>query len=422
MAVPNNILTQVATYQMANLAFLQNEYAFINRSNKKFNDFDKIKYNLGSSVTFELTPRAQSTNSLVATFSPIVQRFATLTVNQEISASTSFTAQQFIFNVEEYMQRFGKAMVKKAGATIEKTIAANYCAQAFRFFGDGINPINSYTQLAKMLAFNDNFGAPEGMKEVYLSDMIVPDIIGTGLSQFVLDRNEESAYKWMIGDFQNASFYKTNVLPIHTAGTVGNAQTTMTVVSTNDNTGASITQLTLSGAANNDTNAFKAGDLIQFQDAVSGQPNMRYTTFIEPGVVSSCPVQARVTADAGSNGSGQVTINIFPALSINPLANQTAATLVVGINNNIAAGMQLKALPTHRQGLVVSDKATYLAMPRLPEEVPYPTANETDEDTGANLRTYYGSKFGLNERGMVVDAIYGSTAVPENLQLIVTPL
>jgi hypothetical protein len=39
------------------------------------------------------------------------------------------------------------------------------------------------------------------------------------------------------------------------------------------------------------------------------------------------------------------------------------------ITTNIIKGMQIKALPNHRAGLIVGVNALYVGMPRLPEEV-----------------------------------------------------
>lgn len=43
MALPSNILQQVATYQESSLAYLQNLTAFIGTANTKFKDFDKLE-------------------------------------------------------------------------------------------------------------------------------------------------------------------------------------------------------------------------------------------------------------------------------------------------------------------------------------------------------------------------------------------
>jgi hypothetical protein len=92
MAV-NNILQQVATYNESGLALLQNLYAFISTSNKKFERFnDDIPKNLGSVVNFDLPPRFSTTNSLVVSFQSAVQRLLSLAVTQQASTAYEFTA------------------------------------------------------------------------------------------------------------------------------------------------------------------------------------------------------------------------------------------------------------------------------------------------------------------------------------------
>jgi hypothetical protein len=70
----------------------------------------------------------------------------------------------------------------------------------------------------------------------------------------------------------------------------------------------------------------------------------------------------------------------------------------------------------------MAGKPLFLAVPRLPDEAPFPTARSTDPDTGISLRTYFGSQFGQNSRGMVHDVIWGKTLVPEYAMKIALPL
>lgn len=433
MALPTNILQQVQTYQDGALAYLQNYGCFIHESNMRFKDFEKEAANLGSSVTFDLPPRYVTTNTLVATFQSSQQRVQTLTCDQAINTSYAFSAQQFIFNVREYMEKFGKAAIVEMGSYIESNIAKNANSSVpvndangvptgalhtesgpYRFFGDGTTAINSFGQLSQMLANFRNYGAPTGNLKVFLPDTIVPQIVNSGLNQFVMDRNEEQAHSWFIGNWMGVEFYQSNLLPNQTSGTVGTAGRTLTVVSTNDPTGANVTQITFSDTTATDANSVKSGDEFQFQDGVSGQPNMRFLTFTGH-TVSRQPVQFRATADASTSGSS-ITVNIFPALCWQSgNANQN-------LNNSIAAGMQVKVLPSHTCGMIVGGNAMFLAMPQLPEEVPFPTANKIDKETGASTRMYYGSLFGQNQRGMIHDSIWGSTIVPEYSMRIAFPL
>ncbi|MFA6080719.1 MAG: hypothetical protein WC753_04575 [Candidatus Gracilibacteria bacterium] len=439
MATPTNILTQVQTYQRANLALLENLNCFMNISNTRFKNFQNETANLGSSVTFDLPPRFTTAQGLVASFQPAVQRLLTLTCDQATNTSYAFTAQERIFNVEKdtesYMEQFGRSAIAEMGANIEVNLALNSNSHVpvntvvngqtvptgalhtesgpYRFFGDGLTAINSFQQLAQMIANFKNYGAVRQGIKVILPDTVVPPIVGTGLNQFAPKRNDNMAMSWEVGEFGTppVMYYQSNLLPIHTAGTLGDAGTVLTVVSTDDPTGANITQITFSGAGT-DANAVKSGDLLQFQDAVSGQPNMRFLTFIGHSV-SNQPVQVRATANAASS-AGSVTISIAPAL-------QSTAGGTQNINNNIVAGMQVKILPSHRCGLVIGGDAFYLAMPRLPDQYPFPTAAEYDADTGVSMRMTYGSLFGQNQMGLIHDATWGSVLVPEYSMRIAFP-
>lgn len=414
MVLPTNAFQQVITYNNSNLALLLNQFVFINKSNKKFKDFENGPKNLGDTVSFDLPPRYTTNSTLVATFQNSDQRVQNLTVDQAENVAYAFNAQQFIFNAREYMDKFGKSAIAELGTKIESNIAQNAITHTYRFFGDGTTAINSYGQLATAMAFFRNYGAAPGAACGILEDIAVASIVNSGLSQFVIDRNEDTAQSWELGKFTNTDWYQSNLLPVHTAGNVGILVATLTVVSVTTDPDGGISAIVFSGAGASDADAIKKDDLLQFNDGVSGHPDLRYRTFIghEP---SANPVQFRATADAASTAGGQVTISIFPKL-------YSAAGKLQNITAAIVAGMQADSLPSHRAGLIYSGDPLFLAMPQLPEEIPFPTGNTVDSESGASIRTYYGSKFGLNERGMVNDAIWGSTLVDEYSMRIVFPL
>ncbi|CEG60961.1 hypothetical protein [Legionella micdadei] len=435
MAVfPNNILQQVQTYQRSGLALLQNLCCHVATANTKFIDFDKIQANLGSSITFDKPPRFSTVAGLVASFQPAVQQVQTLVCDQANNTSFSVTSQQRIFNLEkgeeDYMRVFGKSAIAELATKVEGNVALNWASAVrsqldntlntfsgpYRYYGNGTTALTSYQQLAQAIMFFKNYGSvAEGIK-VYLPDTVVPSIVGNGLNQFVPHRNDEIAMSWEVGDFGTplVSYYQSNLMPIHVSGNTGVNQQVLTVVSTNDPTGQNVTQITVSGATASDANAVFAGDLFSFQDGVVGFDNMRYLTYIGH-FPSANPVQFRATANAAANAAGVVTINITPALNWAGGQNQN-------LNNPIQAGMQILGLPSHRCGGILGGDAFYLAMPQLPEQSPYDTANEYDEDTGVSLRLTYGSLFGQNETGMIYDETHGSVIVPEYSMRFIVPL
>lgn len=440
MAVPNNTLQTVATYQKAELAWLLNSFFAISMANKKFKDFNERVANLGDSVTFDTTPRYISYDGLVITTQPSTQRVQTLTASQAANVSYAFTEQQFIFNVRDYMDRFGMAAMKELGTKVEKDILKNLVSGVrvqdpqnanfgslqvntgpFRFYGDGVNPINSFGQLAQSVANFEDFGAATHKMMAVLPVANIPAIVNSGLNQFATNRNNELAMKWELGPFAGCDWYESNLLPTHVAGTIGDTaapNNIMTVVSTNDPTGANVTSITFTEpTAGSDANAIKAGDLFQFNDGVTGQPNMRFLTFIGHEV-SQQPVQFRAIADAATV-AGTVTVQIQ---TINGVGLVSAQNQNQNLNNAIAAGMTVTPLPSHRAGGLMSGDQFYLAMPRLSDYSPFESSRMTDEDSGASIRHYWGNQFGLNNQAYVRDIVWGSTMEAENVMRYAFPL
>ncbi len=437
MPVPNNTLVQVQTYQKAELAWLLNSYCLISQTNKKFKNFDKsATANLGDTVTYDLPPRYITFNGLIITQQTSQQRLQSLVCSQAFNVSAGYSDQQFIFNVREYMERFGESAVDELGTKVEADVAKNFISGVtnnnpqdpafgtiqtgsgpYRFYGDGVTPINSFGQLAQAVANFRDFGAAKNKMRGFLPVTVVPNIVNSGLNQFATNRNNEMANDWELGPFSGTEWYESNLLPTQQAGDIGNAaapNNIVTVVSVNDPTGQNVTQITFTEpTSGTDPIAVLPGDLFQFNDGVSGKPNMRFLTFIGH-TPSSQPVQFRATAQAGTT-AGTFTVNITPALVWAQNQNQN-------LNNPITAGMQATGLPTHRAGSIDSGDQFYLAMPQLPDQNPFDTVNTMDKNSGAAIRHYWGTQFGQNVRTYVRDVIHGSTLNQDNSMRLVFPV
>lgn len=422
MATPTNTLQQVVTYQRAGLAYLLFHSCFIPTCNPKFNNFQTFSGNLGDTVSYDLPYRLTSQNSLVGSPQGVVQRKRTLTVNQQRLVPWAFSNQQIIFNMNEesYMDYIGRGAMTQLSYQVESFVAALAETIPYRYYGDGVTTLSNITQVAQMLAQYRAYGsAMDYDLKVYWPITTTPQIASSAQNQFVISRNEDIANKWLVSDWRGVEFYESELLPTHTSGHVGNqigSSNVLTVVSTNDPTGNNITQITFSGAAVSDPDAIFQYDGFTFNDNVGSLPNLRYLTFagyIQNGLV---PVQCQVVAPAGSDGSGNVTVNITPALCATP-GNQNQ-----NLTYNIVAGMQVTFLPSHICGLIVGGNAMYLAMPQLPDQSPYVTSNEKDPLTGIATRLYTGAIPGQNEITWWHDCIFGADAVPEYCMKIVIPL
>lgn len=413
-----NIFQAVQTYNKTSMPLLVNQLVFASNANNKFREFNTdVPQNLGSTVTGDLPPRFYSNDGLVVNqFDGVEQRVFDLTVDKSKNVNFSVTNEEEIFNMDpmDYMDVFGRSAVAELASAVEQDIATTILDHTYRFYGDGITPINSVGQLAKSYAQYRDFGAPAGVLRNFLDINAIPGIVDTSLNQFVLDRNKEYANSWELGTWNGVEHYSSNMLAVHTAGTVGNAQTTLTVVST-VGTGTAIdpiTAIVFSGAGT-DADAIKRNDLMRFLDGVSGQPNIRFRRWTGHGI-SNNPVQLRATADASSSADS-VTVQIYPYLQWEAGKNQN-------LSINIAAGMQVKFVPSHRRGALIGGNALYVAMPRLPNQTPYPVSSIRDEESKIGLRMTYGAILGKATQGIIYDVIWGKTLIDEYAQAYIYPL
>lgn len=439
MSVEQNLLVNVPTWQKAELAWMLNSFVVMEIANKRFKDFENMAAQLGTTVTFRLAPRMTTQAGLLAATQPITQRLQSLIVTQAANCSVPMDAFQQIYNdLDEYMNVQGIAAAKSIGSVIESDVLkqftsevrilnpqasdngeiVDYTSGPYRFYGDGTTPINSFSQLSQLVANFEDYGAATQDPCAIIPITAVPSLIANQASLFTPNTNDDYFRDWELGSFPKPSYkwYTSNLLPRHFSGNVGENNDTLTLVSTNDPSGNNITQLTFSGASVvSDPNAVKYGDRLQFQWGVGSFPNVYFTKFIGYQQ-SSQPVQVRAIADADSNGSGNVTIDIFPALQSTPGQGQNLSTA-------LQAGMQVKIMPSHQTGCLFSGNALYLAMPRLFDNTPYRTVITSDRDSGMSLRNYWGANgFGQNLMQYVWDTMWASTLVAENSMAILFPL
>lgn len=393
----------------------------------KGKDFNKNAANLGDTITYSMPPRFYLQNTLgVVTQESLQQQFFALTADKVLSVPYTATDQERIFNIDKddadendignFMSEFAASAVAEIGTGVERVVSAVIPENTFRYFGDGITEINSFQQLAQICAKFRNFGAAQNDTQVILPDIIVPQIIGTGLSQFATDRNNDIAETWRLGSYSKATFNQTNIYETHYAGNVCETGTTLTLVAVS----VDGKQLTFTGAAPNDPDAVKANDLFTFQDGVPGFPNIRYLTYIGHSP-SASKVQFSSLNDAASDLGGNVVINVhYPILG--PTQAITQGLQNKSINFDLQAGMQVLGAKSHAVGVIYSGNALYLAMPELPDTDPFKSSIITDKDTGASMRLYQGFIMNQAQKQWALQVICGAKLVPEYAMRIAIPL
>jgi hypothetical protein len=446
-----NMLQSVQLYEKSALAYMQNLNCFVGSLNTKFKDFNQFKGQLGDTVTMELPYRFTAAEGLVAVSQPVTQRKHSLVLDRSANVTFDYTSPEEILNLgkDGRPSELGVAAIYSLAAQVEGVVAktAHSAVEVmvtdpsdpsrmipsgalhtesgpYRFYNDGVTAINSYQQLQQAVENLMELGNPGMDMKFYVPNSVVPAIIGSGLGQFVPKRNDDIANSWEIGAFGTplVNYYKSNMLPVHYSGAVGNASGNdryLTIVSVNDPTGANVTQITCTSTLTSTAKAVRAGDVGSII-STSGYTTPHATTHIG-GVATSQPIQMRIASDANTDVSGNITITIIADDENKGLCWQ-AGNPNQNCDISLEAGMRIQIYPTHRCGILVSGNAFYLAMPRLPDQSPYDSHAEYDESTGVSMRVAAGSLLGLNKTRVIHDCIYACTLVPSYSMRILFPI
>lgn len=409
-------------------------------TNLDLSNFNKLPAQLGDTVLGTVPSRFRNQNSLVITKTGVVQKQFPLSVTNVLSNNITSNASNHVFNnMKNWVESQKSSRLSEVGIELETRLNTQFdsayvvandqnpndgeiqdiTSGPYRFFANGwalnsnvIPAYNTYVQLIRALALYRNFGFVDSNTVFILPDLVVPNIIDGGFSNFTPDRGNQTSKTWKIPVQAQCNFFASSLLPTHLSGSVGNSNSFLTLVSVVQNNGI-ITELTFSGAAANDPNAIKRGDLIQFA-TTNG------FTFIRPWGhnTTDTPVQVKAISDVASNGAGEVTIPIYPALNFNSIDPEQ------NIPFNPPVGTTLAGIPPdHVCGIIMSGSPFYFAAPSLPAQPPYPTGVVThDKYPSVSMRYYNGWQLGQDTGIDIFDMIYGSYLHGDYCQQIMFPL
>lgn len=450
MTMPANSLQNVRTLIDAELGLYQNVNPFTSPEvvNTEYSNFQDEPANLGSTIRLQLPYTPYVNAGIIPKFQALEQNYIDLTVDQGWHNAIGVNNFELIYNLkpEQYMDKYGKAamsvMGDKVGATIAKNADSSVPVQTvedgelvptgalhtesgpYLFYGAQssavTSAINTDLQLKEAITGHLNIGCAKTDLCMIIPDIAVDAIIANQLSQFALKRNDsttEPGAAWQLPDLTVASrrikIYTSNLLPLHVAGACGNDATghTLTIQSLVVDSDGGISSIVARSSLTSQSDAIKSGDLIEFAD--NGALRPRYKTHMGD-IVSSNKIQIRATADCDTDGSGDATIPIYPKLYVAPGTKQN-------VNVAIVAGMTMTVMPTHRCGLIISGKALYACMPKLPETDPFESFVQTDTETNTSMRFYRGWIMDKGVKGCIRDMILGTLLVPKNCRRMLFP-
>lgn len=413
MSYTDNILQTVTTIKNIANATMQNMNPVFSSADKMFKDFQTFVANLGDSVSYTKVARATSVASFDLAVQPAVERIQTLVCNQPYSASQEYSVSQLLFNIEPYQweKSWIKSAINKLANDVEVKAAKDFTIYPYRFVGDGRTPITQFLDISRFLMQFRNFGAPAEEAKFFLPDFAQPSIVNSGLNAFAIDRNNSMAQTWEIADYNRCKFLVSNNLALHTAGSEGQADSTLTVSAVTKNSAGQITHISFTGtSASNDADSVKAGD--RFKITTANTSLLNFTSYNR----AVNPIQFMAAEDAAAVG-GTVTVELAT-----PLYPGESLSDAISISTDIVAGMTANVADSHYAGCIYAGQAHQVANPQLGDMSPYVTSWETDPQTGATIRVAYGTNINSGQTLLRLDTLTGSSMNPDVCMAVLFPV
>jgi hypothetical protein len=299
--MPNTILTATEVTREA-LRVLHQKLNFVGTVTRDYDDrFAQTGAKIGDTLKIRLpnqyTVRSGATLNLSNT--DTAESTVDLKVEKQKGVDLNFTSVDLTLALDDFSERVLEPAMS--------VLAANIEADAMGMYKDIWNQVNNQTQAAsfskvlegrKILV--DNL-APLNARTCNLNTQDNLDLVDS-LKNFFNDKTNISKQnrEGYMGRTAGFDFVENTLWPSHTQGARGGTPLT------NGATADGATQIVTDGWSNSITGVVKVGDVFTLPGVFRVHPETKLSTGIKQQFV--------VTEDANSNGSGQATVKISPAI------------------------------------------------------------------------------------------------------------
>lgn len=309
------------------LTILANNMVAAAKVNRQFeNQFVKI----GSTLSVRKPNRFVVTNGPGLNLQNITEPATSITINNQLQVAFQFTSQDLTLVIEEFSERYCKPAAEELANALDFLVLTNFNQVANEVGSPGTIP-NSFTTSVQLVGRRmDELAVPQGGRVLILGPAAYWAMAG-GLVGLFVQSVAEGALKGFLANLGNFEIYEDQNIQSQTVGAYAGAG----VVNGASQAGASIVTNTWT---NSITNLLRLGDVITFAGVFNVNPKNRVST----GVLA----QFVVTANVNSDGSGNATIPISPAM-VGPGAGGVAV-----------AYQNVSALPANGAAVTVTGAAS----------------------------------------------------------------
>lgn len=328
----NTLLTPLVITREC-LRVLHAESSFLRTINREYDDrFAKPGAKIGSVLNIRKPARYTVTTGAALSTQDSTDTFVALTVSTQKHVDLAFTSVESTMSLDDVSERYIVPAMSVLVANVEADAMLNLYKTVFNQVGSATSPFNSTRPMAQARKrLNDQLAPMDNSRSLLLNTDSQVEIMDAIKNQFNPTGAISDIYeKGMLTKIMGLKLYEDTLLPVHTPGTLGGTPLI------NGATASGATSIVTDGWSAAAT--MKKGDVFTLAGVYGVHPETRQAY----GYLQ----QFVATADATADGSGNMTIAIYPAIvtsggfqTVNAvpadnaaITNYSAGTTPYGIN------------------------------------------------------------------------------------------
>lgn len=310
----NNIITS-SIITNETLRILHNNSAFLGNINTEFEDqFAKKGLKAGSVINVRRPVQLTVRDGAVASIQDVNETTVPITMEQEFGIDWAFSDYDLTLSIDEFTKRYLEPAGKRLAAELDARIATRFYRGVANFSGTaGTTPSTAQSVLDAAVLLDNNACPRDDNRMLALTPLANAKLVG-GMSGLFNDQATQGRQlkTGMMATNLGLDFIMSQNLPTHTVGGLGGtplvngANQGLINAGATDNPYAATTSLITDGWTAAAANRLKRGDVFTIAGVFSVNPETKQST----GLLQ----QFVVTADAASDGSGNLTATIYPAI------------------------------------------------------------------------------------------------------------
>lgn len=312
--MPNNVITS-SIIVAETLRIMHNTSAFLGNVNTEHEkDFAKRGSKAGSVVNVRKPVQFTVRDGATASIQDVNETTVPVTMEPEFGIDFQFTDYDLTLSIDMFSERYLKPAGMRLAAELDKRIAERFYRGVANFHGTPGTPISTAQGVLDAAVLLDNNACPRGEGRLLaLTPLSNSKLVG-GMSGLFNDQATQGKQlkTGMMATNLGMDFQMSQNLPVHTVGGLGGtplikgADQGIINAGATDNPSASTTTLTTDGWTAAAANRLKRGDVITIDGVFGVNPETKVTT----GALQ----QFVVTADVASDGSGNASVTVYPAI------------------------------------------------------------------------------------------------------------